>query len=137
MVTNEQIRLRLRNKRDGISTDGYLVCDNCGGFYELLPGEKIEDFNCDCDCGGTLEYFKQSPYAHDNITEQESTSTLAYVGYLSIIFFTLAAIIIGIILYQRGGSDRQHGILILIISSVLVLPVLAIAMLIIYNAYFI
>ena len=135
MVTNEQIKLRLRNKRDGISTDGYLVCDNCGGFYELQPREKVEDFNCDFNCGGTLEYFKQSPYSHDNITEQEPTSTLAYIGYVSIILFTFAAIIIGIILYQRGGSDKQHGILILIISSVLVLPVLVIAMLIIYRTY--
>jgi hypothetical protein len=135
MVTNEQIKLKLRDKRAGISTNGYLVCDNCQGFYELKPGEKVEDFNRDCDCGGTLEYFKQSPYTHDNITEQEPTSTLAYIGYVSIIFFTLAAIIIGIILYQRGGSDKQHGILILIISSVLVLPVLIISMLLIYRAY--
>ncbi|ADZ10122.1 hypothetical protein Metbo_1902 [Methanobacterium lacus] len=135
MVTNEQIKLRLRNKRDGILSEGYLVCDNCGGFYELQPGEKIEDFNCNCDCGGTLKYFKQNPYPPNNITEQEPTSTLAYVGYVSIIFFALASIVIGIILYRRGGNDKQHGILILIISSVLVLPVLLISMLIIYRTY--
>ncbi len=134
MVTNEQIKLKLRNKRDGIS-NGYLVCDGCQGFYKLQRGEKVGDFNRNCDCGGTLDYFEHSPYIHGNITEKEPTSTLAYVGYLSIIFFTFAAIIIGIILYQRGGNDKQHGILILIISSVLVLPVLAISMLLIYRAY--
>ena len=63
MVTNEQIKLKLRNKRDGIS-NGYLVCDSCQGFYELQTGEKVGDFNRDCDCGGTLDYFKQSQYAH-------------------------------------------------------------------------
>ena len=135
MVTNEQIKLKLRNKREGISTNGYLVCDTCQGFYELQHGEKVVDFDHNCDCGGTLEYFEHSPYAHGNITKQEPTSTLVYIGYLSIIVFTFAAIIIGIILYQRGGNDKQHGILILIISSVLVLPVLAISMLLIYRAY--
>jgi hypothetical protein len=135
VVTSEEIKLKLRNKREGISTNGYLVCDTCQGFYELQPGEKVEDFNRNCDCGGTLEYFEHFPYSYDNLTEQESPSILVYVGYLSILFFTLAAIIIGIILYQRGGSDKQHGIIILIISCVLALPVLIISMLLIYRAY--
>lgn len=34
---------------------GYLVCDDCGGYYELLPGESSEDFD-KCNCGGTLTY---------------------------------------------------------------------------------
>jgi hypothetical protein len=33
----------------------YLVCDKCGGHYELQPGESPEDFDLSCECGGKLE----------------------------------------------------------------------------------
>ncbi|MFA0832489.1 MAG: hypothetical protein ACC609_00610 [Methanobacterium formicicum] len=35
---------------------GYLICDKCGGYYELQPGEKPEDFSNECECGGELIY---------------------------------------------------------------------------------
>ncbi|NYB51021.1 MAG: protease htpX [Methanobacteriaceae archaeon] len=44
-----------RNKREN-KNPGYLVCDNCGGYYELQPGESPEDFADECDCGGKLEH---------------------------------------------------------------------------------
>jgi ribosomal protein L40E len=34
---------------------GYLVCDKCGGYYELKPGESASDFE-ECSCGGKLRY---------------------------------------------------------------------------------
>ncbi len=34
---------------------GYLICEKCGGYYELQPGEHPEDFN-ECQCGGKLQY---------------------------------------------------------------------------------
>lgn len=34
---------------------GYLICDNCGGYYELQKGESTEDFES-CECGGKLKY---------------------------------------------------------------------------------
>ncbi|MDY9924319.1 zinc ribbon domain-containing protein [Methanobacterium sp.] len=36
------------------SNSGYLVCDVCGGYYELQPNEKPDDFSDECECGGTL-----------------------------------------------------------------------------------
>ena len=36
---------------------GYLVCEKCGGYYELKKGEAINDFQS-CDCGGKLKYVK-------------------------------------------------------------------------------
>ena len=56
MVSNDEIRQRLDNKRDRKSGYGYLVCDKCGGSYELQLGERPEDFNLNCDCGGHLKY---------------------------------------------------------------------------------
>jgi hypothetical protein len=37
---------------------GYLVCNNCEGYYELQEGENPEDFNLTCECGGKLQYKK-------------------------------------------------------------------------------
>ena len=33
-----------------------LVCDKCGGYYELQPSESPEDFDSKCGCGGHLRY---------------------------------------------------------------------------------
>jgi len=38
----------------------YIICDECGGFYELEMGESIEDFES-CLCGGTLSYAERTP----------------------------------------------------------------------------
>lgn len=35
---------------------GCLVCQDCGGYYQLQPGEFPEDFDR-CQCGGKLEYY--------------------------------------------------------------------------------
>ena len=34
---------------------GYVICEKCGGYYELEEGESPEDFAA-CNCGGTLSY---------------------------------------------------------------------------------
>lgn len=34
---------------------GYLICEKCGGYYELEEGESLADFDV-CQCGGTLKY---------------------------------------------------------------------------------
>jgi hypothetical protein len=38
---------------------GYLICEKCGGYYELQKGESLSDFDC-CQCGGKLEYYEGS-----------------------------------------------------------------------------
>lgn len=36
---------------------GYLICGECGGYYELEQGESPENFE-KCECGGKLRYRK-------------------------------------------------------------------------------
>ena len=36
---------------------GYLICEKCGGYYELQEGEHQEDFES-CECGGHIKYVK-------------------------------------------------------------------------------
>lgn len=33
----------------------YLVCEKCGGYYELLSGESADDFDLMCECGGEIK----------------------------------------------------------------------------------
>jgi hypothetical protein len=41
-------------------SDGYLLCNDCNGYYHLKSGEKVEDFHS-CECGGILEFFESFP----------------------------------------------------------------------------
>lgn len=43
---------------------GYLICDGCGGYYELQPGEYPEDFE-KCQCGGKLHYMDHLEHGRD------------------------------------------------------------------------
>ncbi|GAB4311390.1 MAG: hypothetical protein Kow0019_09800 [Methanobacteriaceae archaeon] len=36
--------------------EGYLVCFNCSGYYELKTGESPDDFE-ECECGAELHYY--------------------------------------------------------------------------------
>lgn len=44
----------------------YLVCDNCGGYYELQPGETPDDFSDKCECGGNLKYVQDLDETDDS-----------------------------------------------------------------------
>jgi hypothetical protein len=47
----------------------YLVCNKCGGYYELQPGDSLDNF--DLQCGGRLKYYN-SLDNHYNKNNQES-----------------------------------------------------------------
>lgn len=48
-----------QNGADDIKTNGYLICNKCGGYYQLQLGESANDFGDKCACGGYLEYKKE------------------------------------------------------------------------------
>ncbi|MDD3754373.1 MAG: hypothetical protein ACOX08_01350 [Methanobacterium sp.] len=43
---------KVKNKK------GYLVCEDCGGYYELKADESPSDFVA-CECGGKLKHTKK------------------------------------------------------------------------------
>lgn len=49
------IKGRITSTENTAESMGYLICDKCGGYYELLPGESPEDYE-ECECGGKLRY---------------------------------------------------------------------------------
>ncbi|ADZ10214.1 hypothetical protein Metbo_1994 [Methanobacterium lacus] len=89
MVTNDEIRQRLHEQREGTNIKEYLVCNNCEGAYELLPGEKPEDFSDECECGGKLTYSKDS-----SINDNKPTKTNKMVKNGLIIFIVVLGLVI-------------------------------------------
>ena len=59
---------------------GYLICESCGGYYELEEGELPEDFER-CQCGGKLDYAEEietddnesNLYVNDSVTEKQKS----------------------------------------------------------------
>lgn len=77
---------------------GFLVCNKCGGYYELQKGEVPEDFADRCECGGKLEFKKTR-----DVSNQGKITTDLFnpqnVGILALISYWLVLTIIsGIIL---------------------------------------
>lgn len=54
---------RYKAMRGFVEPVGFLVCDKCGGYYSLLPGESPEDFSDVCECGGKWEYRENPDYS--------------------------------------------------------------------------
>ena len=57
----------------------YIICDECGGFYELEKGESLEDFES-CLCGGSLSYAEPTPRGMKKTTKtvQKTYKTSSY-----------------------------------------------------------
>lgn len=53
---------------------GYLVCEKCGGYYKLKPGESPEDFSDKCECGGNLKYVLDlTDKSENNMTSEKQS----------------------------------------------------------------
>jgi hypothetical protein len=74
----------------------YLVCDKCGGHYELQLGEKAEDFDLTCECGGKIEY-KESIKLENEFNDLDNTSSI-WKRVISISSGALIIIIISVLL---------------------------------------
>lgn len=72
MVSNE-FKL-FENSNDTMSIGGYLICENCNGYYHLQDGESPSDFDF-CECGGHLNYQEEL----DVISENHSSDTFESV----------------------------------------------------------
>ncbi|HML05929.1 MAG TPA: hypothetical protein VK426_09165 [Methanobacterium sp.] len=143
MVSNEEISRRLRNKREGQGSDGYLVCNNCGGYYELQQGESWKDFDTECECGGQLvqnatnSLLPQDAGLSEEAYEHKMYETEILIAYIAIFLFWPVSIILAIYLLTRDNKRaKSHGKIIIIISLGLFFIVFGISALLIYHSYF-
>ncbi|MEN6552021.1 MAG: DUF4013 domain-containing protein [Methanobacterium sp.] len=76
----------------------YLVCEKCGGYYKLQPGESPEDFSDKCECGGNLKFVQDldDNSSEDIISEKQNFKdklkyllnnkwNLAFIGVLILV----------------------------------------------------
>ncbi|ADZ09383.1 hypothetical protein Metbo_1139 [Methanobacterium lacus] len=106
-------------KDDINSSKGYLLCDKCGGYYELQPGESPDDFE-ECECGGNLRYSKINPVKNESkgsITQKfpqnDLKSLISQNKKKSLIIICVLAIIITIplILYVNQQTNIKYTLL--------------------------
>lgn len=81
---------------------GYLVCNNCDGYYKLEPGESPNDFDNQCECGGKLIYTKTLPNPINKNKKEISSCGYSYTdknsfNYKIVIVFGISLIIVGIL----------------------------------------
>lgn len=84
----------------------YLVCEKCGGYYELQEGETSEDFSSICECCGRLRMVESLDEIQDSkINDQfkgdmgenlSQNTSKSYKKFLSQNFFKIS-IILGVI----------------------------------------
>ena len=138
MVSNDEISQRLRNKRKGTPLNSYLVCNKCGGYYELQPGESPRDFSLECECGGHLVQSTSNSLTSYG-DEYKDYGTAIAVSYVLLIFGGIPGLIGGLYLITRDSERAKfHGKIITVIGLVigLICIVYAIESLFIYNSYF-
>ncbi|MCZ3372152.1 MULTISPECIES: hypothetical protein [Methanobacterium] len=133
MVSNKEISQRLRAKTEGMALS-YLVCDTCGGYYELQPGESPESFDLECECGGQLLQSTSDSLISYN-DEFKDYSSEIFLGYALIIFGGIFAFACGIYLTTRDDERANfHG---KVIMAICLAPIIAVlAFLIFYKAFF-
>ena len=138
MVSNEEISQRLKNKRNETSLNSYLVCNRCGGYYELQPGESPKDFSLECECGGRLiQSTSNSLTAYEDGYRDYGTAIA--VSYILLIFGGVPGLIGGFYLITRDSERAKfHGKIIIVIGLVFALLciIFAVESLFIYNSYF-
>ncbi len=139
MVSNDEITMRLQNRREGKSLR-YLVCDNCGGYYELQQGEFWKDFDTQCECGGQLvqsanDSLIPDTYGSEEEYEHNRYRTEIFLGYALIFFGGFLSVLMGLYLLTRPNKRANfHGKILLLVS---ILPLLlCLGSLFIYQAYF-
>lgn len=115
MVSNKEISRKLMDRREGKSSNAYLVCDSCEGYYELQPGESPEQFNLDCDCGGKL--IQSSSHTLFPEEYHKDYKTEIFISYFLLLYGGFLGVLCGIYLYTRDDEHaRFHGKLIMGIS---------------------
>lgn len=78
----------------------YLVCNKCGGYYELKDSESPDDFEDKCECGGDLHFV-------DSLSEDpdKSKNPLTFDRWVKIItFWIIFWGIINLIWTPIGGA---------------------------------
>lgn len=110
-----------------------VLCPHCG-----TENEESSKF-----CQNCGQEITNIPADEKSSTEKPSTLlivlgyVLSILGIFSAGILSVAGLVIGIVLYRRGGDGKTHGIIIMVISIlILLIVIVAVFFLLVYRAYF-
>ena len=97
MASNKDDNGQLDSSKKIVPVGGYFQCEQCRGYYELKPGESIEDYKI-CYCGGKLKYFERVNI-YDNEDSLEKYYLLLKSFFKIIVILVILALIPVIVWY--------------------------------------
>jgi hypothetical protein len=106
MVSNQELKQRLKEKKSISKKTGYLVCDSCHGSYELQDGENPEDYSSQCECGGKLNY-NQKITPDDTKKDTALTKIIIGGAVFFAVFLVLAFLVYPIVMLDYMGSQSS------------------------------
>jgi len=69
-------------------SNGYLVCNKCGSYYELQKGESPDSYRKNCECGGTFKYIKLDQIDEAVVERKKTSDPLVYLRVPIILVIT-------------------------------------------------
>ncbi len=89
--------------------DGYLVCDECEGYYELSFGERVDDFSDKCQCGGKLRFVEGLDQVNDLDDKKQGFRML--LTKRKLLFGLLILIIGGLIVFPHAVVTKDKTLI--------------------------
>lgn len=132
---------------------GYLICNECEGYYELESGETPENFSNECECGGKLRYADNLPKTEEKqqprmkpISEYEKTDNInpntsyqqqeIYREKSPILAVILSFFIPGLGQFYNGHFEKGVILLVVgVISALLIVFLIGIALYLVVWAF--
>lgn len=84
------------------SNNGYLVCNKCGAYYEVHKGESPDEFDKNCECGGTFEYIASPEGPDEKLVERKRTARPAKYLRAPVALIMVSSACIGSIMYNSS-----------------------------------
>ena len=109
MVSNQELKEKLYEKRTGSDIKEYLVCNTCKGSYELQPGEKPGDFSSECECGGQLIYNRNIPTSDKDKRRNKIILGAAIIVIFMVFVFPVLAIEYMLISEAYAPTNKTLG----------------------------
>lgn len=93
----------------GSKGDGYLVCDECEGYYELSFGERADDFSDKCQCGGKLRFVEWLDQTNELDDKKQGFRRL--LTKRKLVFGLLILVIGGLIVFPHAVVTKDKTLI--------------------------
>lgn len=89
---------------------GYLICNECGGYYKLQKGESPKNFTGICECGGNLRYAQNLDDHEVNDPKPKNRFNVKKIAIVVVCFLILAVFGISQFASFNGLNTEKHTV---------------------------